>query len=143
MKKSQEDKRLCTSKPALLVRVTIKGGMYRLYLLKRTNNSFCLCVLFLNQSLKIKQELKSKKTLPLISNPLRVPVSNWKPLPNHSWPNCGFVLAQTAASFSELRHLKRSSGWIEGPKEKKKTDGRQTFTQRGSCGFYWQQQNLV
>lgn len=53
-----------------------------------------------------------------------------------------FVLVQSVASFPELRRLRQQAGdgqregWIEGPEEEK-TDGGQTFTQRGSGGSYW------
>lgn len=50
--------------------------------------------------------------------------------------NCGLVLR---IKTSETRAV---DGWTEGPEEKK-TDGRQTFTQQGSCGFYWQQHYSV
>lgn len=59
---------------------------------------------------------------------------------NQTGMNRDYVLVVDDGLVLRIKTSERSSGRREGPE---KTDGRQTFPQQGSSGFYWQRQNLV
>lgn len=92
--------------------------------------------------LNCPKTLKNHEILSLISNPLCV-TSCMKleiSTTNQTGMNRDYVLVVDDGLVLRIKTSERSSGRREGPE---KTDGRQTFPQQGSSGFYWQRQNLV
>lgn len=92
--------------------------------------------------LNCPKTLKNHEILSLISNPLCVTscVKLEISTTNQTGMNCDYILVVDVGLVLRIKTSERSSGRRDRPK---KTDGRQTFPQQGSSGFYWQRQNLV